>query len=59
MVLKNKLKEVWVTSKTKRREMTHKNIKIIFIPCVVLCKDIGNFLLEEGGINRDLLLSYK
>lgn len=59
MAVKNKLKEVWVTSKTKQGEMIHKNIRIIFIPCVVLCKDIGNVLLKEGGINRDLLLSYK
>ncbi|MDE0119342.1 MAG: ATP-binding protein [Bdellovibrionales bacterium] len=59
MAIKNKLKEVLVTSKTKQGQMTYKNIKIIFIPCVVLCKDVGNFLLEEGGINRDLLLSYK
>lgn len=59
MAVKNKLKEVLVTSKTKRGEMMYKNIKIIFVPCVVLCKDVGNVLLEKGGINRDLLLSYK
>ena len=59
MALKNKLKEVLVTSKTKQGEITYKNIKIIFIPCVVLCRSVGDFLLEEGGINRDLLLSYK
>ena len=59
MAIKNKLKEVLVTSKTKQGEMTYKNIKILFVPCSVLCKYVGNFLLEKGGINRDLLLNYK
>ena len=59
MAVKNNLKEVWVTSKTKKGEIMYKNIKIVFIPCVVLCQNVGDFLLEEGGINKDLLLNYK
>ena len=52
MAIKNELREVWVTTKTKKGEMTYKNIKIMFIPCVVLCKNVGDFLLEDGGINN-------
>lgn len=59
MAVKNKLKKVWVTTKTKQGEMMYKNIEIMFIPCVVLCENVGDILLEEDGINRDLLLSYK
>ena len=59
MAVKNNLEKVLVTSKTKQGEITYRNIKIMFIPCVVLCKNIGEFLLKAGGINRDLLLGYK
>ena len=59
MAVKNQLKKVWVTSKTKQGEVMYKNVNIIFIPCVILCKGIGDRLLKAGGINRDLLLSYR
>ena len=59
MAVKNKLEEIWVTTKTEQGEMTYKDIKIIFIPCAILCENVGDILLEEGGINKDLLLNYK
>ncbi len=58
MAVKNNLKQVWVTSKTKLGTIKHKNIEITFIPCAFLCRYIGERFLKEGGINKDLLLKY-
>ena len=47
MAVKNKLEKVWVTTKTKQEEMMYKNIKIMFIPCVILCKNVGDFYWKK------------
>ena len=59
MAIKNNLKKVLVTSKTKIGILNYQNIEITFIPCSVLCKYItGDQLIEIDRINKELFSKY-
>ena len=63
LAVKNNLSEVFVTSKTKLKDLLPsyktKGIKVIFIPCSVFCYRIGEMFLEDGGINMETVQSIK